>query len=340
MFTAIQPKPEDISADRREANMYAAKNANSIIRARFAEDRVKELQRAVDLMHTEGDEDAEVLGKLKARIKELEADLAVARTVPAHKLVADVVMAVRAMRDAVNLHDRAVTTRGVIDALAALDSAGITVQPARTYTREEAEALRDKLDEAWAKWGEMKVGDPFLAAAMVDAEVAGDAIVNALMGVPAQQQAQRTWTKEETDRPLRALIKAAGDAVLARGTYANTAIKACDEARAVVERMLMGVPVPPDPRDAVEAPAGITVQQVKTLSKQEAEAKWDAMLRDKMMSYYGHNRAPQGSDEAGGEGPAAGPPKVDHLELAEAALKFHAPATAVGHILAHLRERT
>jgi hypothetical protein len=68
----VQTKPEDISEDRREANVYAAKNANSIIRARFAEERVSELQRAVDLMHTEGDEDAEVIEKLQARVKELE----------------------------------------------------------------------------------------------------------------------------------------------------------------------------------------------------------------------------------------------------------------------------
>lgn len=47
-----------------------------------------------------------------------------------------------------------------------------------------------------------------------------------------------------------------------------------------------------------------------------------------------------GADEAGGEGPAAGPTKVDHLDAAESAMDQGNQGAAIRFIIAHLRART
>lgn len=96
-------------------------------RAERAEARVKELE---DPLH-HNRQDTLRLQVAEARITQLEADLAAARTVQVHTLVADAME--KALRG--DAHDT-----GLWMAVAKLRLAGITIQPVRTYTREEAEA--------------------------------------------------------------------------------------------------------------------------------------------------------------------------------------------------------
>lgn len=120
--------------------------------------------------------------------------------------------------------------------------------------------------------------------------------------------------------------------------------------------------------DAVDAAAGVTIQPVRTLSKQEAERRacalqdaaigwvrkipgraegWDAAYAacvSGMMGLEDVAVEPQrpGADEAGGEGAASGPRwDADHLAMAERAIgPWHVDApAAITHIIAYLRER-
>ncbi len=141
--------------EARDAKAYAADFDRCAAQLQAAEARVKAME-AESRMAQSGLVDAEAvraamgesMERMRAsarhageRITQLESDLATARTVQVHALVADVVEKAREWRAACasSPHDQEEAGVDLLDAVDA--TAGITIQPVRTLSKQEADVV-------------------------------------------------------------------------------------------------------------------------------------------------------------------------------------------------------